>query len=188
MAPLNSSNYKFLMYLQIVLTVIGTIVAAYNFVDTMAGDKTLLSVLFAISYLLSYIALIVYATVMFRRSNDFDLQLVVYAYAAVLGIQILQNGQFMGGLGLSEGLVLFINAANLIAFANTIKFADKLSERKIAIAYLGIAVALKLIAELILIVLFIGQVDLFQVLKSLSVPILGATILFAYSYRLFRSK
>ena len=89
-------------------------------------------------------------------------------------------------MGLSEGVLLFINVANLIAFANVIKFADMLENKKIAIAYLVIAVLLKLAAELVLIVLFINTVQLHQVLMSLSVPLVGTTLLVAYLSRTAR--
>ncbi|MBQ9067599.1 MAG: hypothetical protein IJ131_00860 [Eggerthellaceae bacterium] len=89
-------------------------------------------------------------------------------------------------MGLSEGVLLFINVANLIAFANVIKFADMLENKKIAIAYLVIAVLLKLAAELVLIVLFINTVQLHQVLMSLSVPLVGTTLLVVYLSRTAR--
>lgn len=182
-----SGKYRFLLIVQIVLTAIGAALAIHTFVDTMTGEKTILGVLFAVSYLASFVALSLYACVAYKNPSDFPFQLVVYAYAALLGIQILQNGQFLSGPDLGEGLVLFINVANLVAFANVIKFADKLSERKLAIAYLVMSVLLKSAAELVLIVVFIDQVGVLQVLKALSVPILGVTLLVAYLSRLERA-
>lgn len=180
-------KYRFLLIVQIVLTVVGTALAIHTFVDTMTGEKTILGVLFAISYLASFAALFLYACVAYKNLSDFPFHLVIYAYAALLGIQILQNGQFLSGPDLGEGLVLFINVANLVAFANVIKFADKLSDRKLAIAYLVLSVLLKLAAELVLIVVFIDQVNVLQVLKALSVPILGVTLLVVYLSRLERA-
>ena len=149
----------------------------------MAAGPNLLSLLFAVSYLVSYVVLIAYAGTLYKRPTDFPLQLTTYTYAALLGIQILQNGQFMSSLGLGEWLVLFINAANLIAFANIVKFSDKMDQPTMAYAYLLAAVLFKLVAELALIVLFIDQVQPVQVLMALSVPLLGATLLVAYLSR-----
>ena len=176
-------KYKGLLLVFAVLVVLGTILAVYTCVTTFAGGPTILSGLFAITHLLSYVSIIVYACVAFRQPQEGPFQLTVYAYLALLGIQILQNGQFMPGMGLSEGVLLFINVANLVAFANVIKFADSLANKKTAIAYLAIAVVLKLAAELVLIVLFIDVVQLHQVLMAVSVPLLGATLLVAYLSR-----
>ncbi|MBQ9068276.1 MAG: hypothetical protein IJ131_04320 [Eggerthellaceae bacterium] len=183
---MEKNRYGTLLMVQIVLTVAGTILALYNFVNTIGQGPTLLGFLFAVVYLASYIALIVYAGWGRKKQGDFPFQITVYAYAALLGIQILQNGQFLSSIGLSEGLTLFINTANLIAFANVIKFSDLLNDRKKAYAYLLTAVALKLAGELALIVVFAGNVQVMQVLMALSVPILGATLLVVYLYRLER--
>ena len=176
-------KYTALLIVQIVLTVVGTVLAGYHFVETIGSGPTFLGCLFAVVYLASFLVLIVYACKSYRRDGNLPFRIVIYAYAALLGIQILQNGQFMASLGLGEGLTLFVNAANLIAFANVVKFSDKLDDRKVAIAYLVVAVVLKLAAELVLIILFIEYVTAMQVLMSLSVPLLGGTILVAYVSR-----
>ena len=73
-----------------------------------------------------------------------------------------------------------INTFNLIAFANAIMFSCKLDEKKTAIGYLTMAVILKLIGELILIIKMWEHINFSIVLLSLSVPVLGITILLAY--------
>lgn len=183
---MQNTKYKGLINLFAVFTVLGTALAIYNCVTTFANAPTILSGLFAITHLISYLAIIGYAFVALKQTHTLPFQLTIYAYAALLGIQILQNGQFMPNMGLSEGVLLFINVANLIAFANVIKFADMLENKKIAIAYLVIAVLLKLAAELVLIVLFINTVQLHQVLMALSVPLVGTTLLVAYLSRTAR--
>lgn len=180
---MNSKSLGPLLFLQAVLTLAGVILAIYNCATTFSGSPVALGALFALAYFLAYCMLIAYAISLFQREDNFPLQLTAYAYLAVLGIQILQNGQFMPEMGLSEGLVLFVNIANLVAFANIIKFTDKLAEKRMATGYLLVAVLLKLAAELTLIVVLINYVTPIQVLMALSVPILGGTILVAYLNR-----
>lgn len=185
---MKTNSYRALLAVQIVLTVAGTLLAGWNFANTIGQGPTFLSFLFALTYLASYIMLIAYAGWAYKQRDDFPFKVTVYAYAALLGIQILQNGQFVSSIGLGEGLSLFINIANIIAFANVIKLSDVLDDRKKASAYLLIAVALKLAAELALIVVFIDRVQVMQVLMSLSVPLLGATLFVAYLSRCERQR
>jgi len=142
--------------------------------------------LFAAVYLASFASMAAYGARSWRRPSAVPFRATVWAYAALLGIQILQNGQFMTGLGLSEGLLLFVNAANLIAFANVVRFSGGLADKRLACGYLAAAVVLKLAAELVLIVAMLERVQAYQVLLSLSAPILGAAILVAYLSRASR--
>ena len=180
---MKTSKYRIHLIIQMILTMGGALLALYTLVTTFASQPTVLSALFAIIYVLSYAAMIAYATTMYRRNESVYFQLTVYAYLMLLGIQILQNGNFMSDMGLGAQLLFFINTANLVAFANVIKFVDKLNEKRLAVAYLAIAVLLKLAAELALIVAFIDMVQLHQVLMALSVPVLGTTLLVAYLSR-----
>ena len=180
---MQNPKFKGLLATFAVLTVLGTILAVYTCITTFTGSPTFLSGLFAVSHLVCYATLIVYGCLAYRREQEKPFQTTVYTYAALLGIQILQNGQFMPGMGLDEGVLLFINVANLVAFVNVIKFADSLANKKAAIVYLAIAVLLKLAAELVLIVLFISTVNVHQVLMALSVPLLGTVLLVAYLSR-----
>ena len=77
-------------------------------------------------------------------------------------------------------------SCNLISFANIIKFADNLNNKKVALSYIVISVVLKLIAELCLIVKMFAFIQFIHILMSLSIPILGITIIVAYIYRIKR--
>lgn len=92
----------------------------------------------------------------------------------------------MSDYGLTQNVAILINCFNLISFANVIKFADNLNSKEIALAYMIIAVALKLVAEISLIVKMFAFIQLIHILMSLSIPILGITIIVAYIYRVKR--
>lgn len=104
----------------------------------------------------------------------------------MLGIQILQAGNYISDFGLAENVAILINCCNLISFANTIKFADSLDSKKIALAYMIIAVVLKLIVEICLIIKMFAFIQFIHILMSLSIPVLGITIIVAYIYRMKR--
>ena len=129
---------------------------------------------------LAYLAVLIYALYTNRIKGEAPFQGIVLAFAALLGIQLLQSGQAITGYGLSETLTLMINTFNLIAFANVIMFSCKLNEKKTAVGYLTMAVILKLIGELILIIKLWTYINFGIILISLSVPVLGIVILLAY--------
>lgn len=175
-----SSNTKWIYLAMILVSVCGTAISVWNVIHTFQGTPTALGVLSCVIQLLGALAILVYAFYTSRIEGSTPFLGVVFAYAAVLGIQLLQSGQAIGEYGLSEGLTLMINAFNLIAFANVIMFANKLGQKTISIGYLALAVILKLAGELALIIKLWEFVNFGIILVSLSVPILGLAILFAY--------
>ena len=58
--------------------------------------------------------------------------------------------------------------------------------KKIALSYMIIAVLLKLTVEICLIVKMFAFIQFIHILMSLSIPILGFTIIVAYIYRIRR--
>ena len=166
--------------LLILLSVCGTVLCAWNLIRSFQAPLTLLGVLSNLIQFLAYLAVLIFALYTHKIKGTAPFQGVVLAFAALLGIQLLQSGQAITGYGLSETLTLMINTFNLIAFANAIMFSCKLDEKKTAIGYLTMAVILKLIGELILIIKMWEHVNFSIVLLSLSVPVLGITILLAY--------
>ena len=170
----------------LLLNVMGLVLGVVKLVQMFQEPLTLLGVLSNAIYLLSYLALAVYALWTYGKESDKYFLGVVYAYAALLGIQLLQSGQAIASYGLSEGLTLMINVFNLIAFANVLMFANKMNEKKTAAWYLFMAALLKLIGELVLIIKLWAFITPYIVLVSLSVPVLGFTILFTYLSRLQR--
>ena len=166
--------------LLILLSFCGTVLCAWNLIRTFQAPLTLLGVLSNTIQFLAYLAMLIYVLFTNRLKGTAPFQGVVLAFAALLGIQLLQSGQAITGYGLSENLTLMINAFNLIAFANAIMFSCKLDEKKIAVGYLTMAVILKLIGELILIIKLWEHINPGIILISLSVPVLGIIILLAY--------
>jgi hypothetical protein len=170
----------------LLLNVMGLVLGVVKLIQMCQEPLTLLGVLSNVIYLLSYVALSVYALWTYGREGDQYFLGVVYAYAALLGVQLLQSGQPIPSYGLREGLTLMINVFNLIAFANVLMFANKMNEKKTAAWYLFMAALLKLIGELVLIIKLWAFITPYIVLVSLSVPVLGFTILFTYLSRLQR--
>ncbi len=178
---------KIVLFLQIILTVFGTILAVILFFTTLK-TPSLLGILGAVVYLITYIAIIFYTVMNYKKRDNIYFQGVIYAYVAVIGIQILQAGNYISDYGLTENVALLINCCNLISFANIIKFSDNLDSKKIALAYMTIAVVLKLAIEIFLIVKMIAFIKVIHIFMSLSIPILGITIIVAYLNRLYRLK
>jgi hypothetical protein len=176
---------KFILSLQIIFTLFGTILAIILFVISLK-TPSLLGILGSATYLITYLAIILYTTNNYNKKENIYFQGVIYAYASVIGIQILQSGNYISDYGLAENLAIIINCFNLISFANIIKFADKLESKKIALSYMIIAVVLKLVVELCLIVKMFAFIQFIHILMSLSIPILGVTIIVAYIYRIKR--
>ena len=181
----NKSN-KILLGIQLILTLLGTILSVVLLIRTITTGPTFLGILGSIVYVISYIALIFYATRNYKKKENIYFQGVIYAYAALLGIQILQAGNFISDYGLAPNVVLLINCCNIISFANVIKFADNLDTKKVALAYILIAVMLKLIVELYLIVKMFAYIQLIHILISLSIPLLGVIIILTYIHRIKR--
>lgn len=183
----NPSEKKWMLVILIVLSLFGTVLCGWNLIQTFQGPLTLLGVLSSAIQFLSYLALLIFALCKSKLEGTPLFQCVVIAFAALLGIQVLQSGQAIAGYGLSQNLTMMINTFNLIAFANAIMVSNRLDKKKYAIGYLVMAVILKLIGELILIVKMWEIVNLQIILLSLSVPVLGLTILLAY-LNLYRPK
>ena len=176
---------KIILTLQIILTLFGTILAIMLFTISFK-TPTLLGILGSATYLVTYLAIIVYTTNNYKKKGNIYFQGVIYAYAALIGIQILQAGNYISDYGLAENVAILINCCNLISFANIIKFADNLDSKKVALAYMTIAVILKLIIEICLIIKMIAFIQIIHIFMSLSIPILGITIIVAYIYRIRR--
>ena len=164
----------------ILLAVCGTAISVWNLIQTFQGTLTVMGVLSAGIQFLAYAAILVYIFYSNRIKGTAPFLGVVLAYAALLGIQLLQSGQAIAEYGLSKELTLMINTFNLIAFANVLMFANKLDRKKTSIGYLAAAAILKLAGELTLIIKLWEFINFGIILLSLSVPILGITILLAY--------
>ena len=176
-----------ILFVQIVLTIFGTVLAVVLFLKTLK-EPSLLGIIGSVAHLITYMSIIFYTVKNYHKTENIYFQGVIYAYAAVIGIQILQAGNYISDYGLTQNVALLINCCNLISFANIIKFADNLNSKKIALAYMIIAVVLKLIIEICLIVKMFAFIQLIHILMSLSIPILGLTIIVAYIYRMKRIK
>ena len=181
----NNNLKKIVLLVQILLTLFGTVLAIVLFVRELK-TPSLLGVLGAVTYLIAYIAIIFYASKTYNKKENIYFQGVIYSYAALIGIQILQAGNYISDFGLTKEVALIINCCNLISFANIIKFADNLNSKKVALSYMIIAVLLKLIIEICLIIKMIAFIQVIHILMSLSIPILGITIIVAYINRLNR--
>ncbi len=176
----NPSEKKWIVVILILLSLCGTALCGWNLIRTFQSPLTLLGVLSSAIQFLSYLALLAFVLYTNKLKGSAPFQGVVLAFAALLGIQLLQSGQAISGYGLSESLTLMINTFNLIAFANVIMVSNRLEKKRDATGYLVMAVILKLIGELILIIKHWEFVNLPIILLSLSVPVLGLTILLAY--------
>ena len=182
----NNKNFKkIILLLQSILTIFGTILAIMLFAMSLKAPS-LLGILGSTAYLITYLAIIFYTTNNYNKKDNIYFQGVIYAYASVIGIQILQAGNYISDYGLTENVAILINCCNLISFANIIKFADKLDTKKVALSYMIIAVVLKLIVEICLIIKMFAFIQFIHILMSLSIPILGVTIIVAYIYRIKR--
>jgi len=176
---------KTMLFLQIILTLFGTVLAIALFAMSLK-TPSLLGILGSTSYLITYLAIIFYTTNNFNKKENIYFQGVIYAYASLIGIQILQAGNYISDYGLAENVAILINCCNLISFANIIKFADNLDSKRVALSYMIIAVVLKLVVEICLIIKMFAFIQFIHILMSLSIPILGVTIIVAYIYRIRR--
>lgn len=176
---------KMILGVQVILTLFGTVLALFLLIRTLKAPS-LLSVLGSIVYLIAYLALIFYAVKTYSKKENIYFQGVIYAYAALLGVQILQSGNYISDYGLPLNLALIINCFNIISFANIVKFSDFLDTRKVAIAYITIAVTIKFIIEIYLIIKMFKYIQIVHILMSLSIPLLGITIIVVYIIRMKR--
>lgn len=176
---------KPILCIQFCLTLFGTVLAVILLAKSIK-TPTLLGVLSSIVYLVAYLALIFYAMKTYSKKDNIYFQGVIYAYASLLGIQILQSGNFISDYGLPQNIVVIINCFNIISFANVIKFSDFLDVKKTALAYIIIAVVIKLMIEIYLIVKMFAFIQIIHILMSLSIPILGIIIIVAYIDRIKR--
>lgn len=178
---------KLILGIQFCLTLFGIILAVVLLVRAF-NEPTILGVLSSIVYLVAYLALVFYALKTYVKEDSIYFRGVIYAYAALLGIQILQSGNYISEFGLPQIVALIINCFNIISFANVVKFSDFLDEKKTALAYIIIAVAIKFIIEIYLIIRMFAIIQIIHILISLSVPILGITIIIVYVNRINRLK
>ncbi|MBR0266076.1 MAG: hypothetical protein IJQ71_01425 [Clostridia bacterium] len=175
-----SSGKRWVYAVLVLLSVCGTAISVWNLIRTFQGTLTVMGVLQSVIQVLAHLAILGYVLYTNRMEGETPFLGVVYAYAALLGIQLLQSGQMISGFGLSKELTMMINIFNLIAFADVIMFANKLDRKKASIGYMASAAILKLAGELILIFKMLEFINFGVILISLSVPVLGLTILFAY--------
>ena len=101
--------------LQIILTLAGTVLSVVLLFKAMEAP-TLLGVLGAVTSLIAYLAMILYTSKNYQKKENIYFQGVIYAYAAVIGIQILQAGNYISDYGLTPNIALLINCCNLISF------------------------------------------------------------------------
>ncbi len=178
-----NNRYYLFMFVQMVVSLCGTVLGVMMLVRTLSSSFTASNLIIDIVYLAGFVILVLYGITNYKKDGDIYFQIVIYGFAAILGVQILQNGMFISNYGLSALSAMLINIANLIAFGNAVKFADHLGKKKIALSYICIAVAVKLSGELYLIILMRQNIQLIHILLSLSVPFMGIVIILTYLNR-----
>lgn len=178
-----NNRYYLFMFVQMVVSLCGTVLGVMLLVRTLSSSFTASNLIIDIVFLAGFVILVLYGITNYKKDGDIYFQIVIYGFAAILGVQILQNGMFISNYGLSASSAMLINIANLIAFGNAVKFADHLGKKKIALSYICIAVAVKLLGELYLIILMRQNIQLIHILLSLSVPFMGIVIILTYLNR-----
>lgn len=178
-----NNRYYLFMFVQMVVSLCGTVLGVMMLVRTLSSSFAASNLIIDIVYLAGFVILVLYGITNYKKDGDIYFQIVIYGFAAILGVQILQNGMFISNYGLSASSAMLINIANLIAFGNAVKFADHLGKKKIALSYICIAVAAKLLGELYLIILMRQNIQLIHILLSLSVPFMGIVIILTYLNR-----
>lgn len=178
-----NNRYYLFMFVQMVVSLCGTVLGVMMLVRNLSSSFTASNLIIDIVYLAGFVILVLYGITNYKKDGDIYFQIVIYGFAAILGVQILQNGMFITNYGLSASSAMLINIANLIAFGNAVKFADHLGKKKIALSYICIAVAVKLLGELYLIILMRQNIQLIHILLSLSVPFMGIVIILTYLNR-----
>lgn len=172
---------KIILIFQAALTVIGAVTSVIMF-NRLLGDADILTILNSVIYIGVYVFLFIYAIFKYKDDDKY-FRIMVYAYAALLGIDVLFAGNMIKGFGLGENTILVLNAVNLTSFAFVIKFVDILEQRKKAIIYMSLSNVLKFLMELYLIIKMINFIEPIHILTALSVPVLGTTMLVAYMHR-----
>lgn len=178
-----NNRYYLFMFVQMVVSLCGTVLGVMMLVRNLSSSFTASNLIIDIVYLAGFVILVLYGITNYKKDGDIYFQIVIYGFAAILGVQILQNGMFISNYGLSASSAMLINIANLIAFGSAVKFADHLGKKKIALSYICIAVSVKLLGELYLIILMRQNIQLIHILLSLSVPFMGIVIILTYLNR-----
>ncbi|MBQ6492983.1 MAG: hypothetical protein IJI92_10755 [Erysipelotrichaceae bacterium] len=171
-----------ILIIQGIFTIIGAVTSLIMLKRTLVSDPDILTLLSSIIFVIVYLFIIFYSIVNYRK-DDLQYKVAVYFYAALLGIEILYSGKLMGNMGLGEISTLIVNVCNLICFALVIKFAETLENRKSALISISVSVLIKYLVEFWLIWMMFDQIELIHVLTALSVPVLGTTVLLAYTHK-----
>ncbi len=175
------------MAIQMIFVILGTVLTIALIIRQFQTGVDSLNLAANIVTLISYLAIIIYASVGFKKKGQVFFNAAIYSYALVFAFQILMFGNMIASSALSPSLAVFINICNLAAFTCVIKFADKQDNKVLAIGYIVCAIIIKLVGEIVLNVAYGGGFQLLYVLMSLANPILGMTLLSAYLARLIKS-
>jgi hypothetical protein len=175
------------MAIQMLFVILGTVLTIALIIRQFQTGVDSLNLAANIVTLISYLAIIIYASVGFKKKGQVFFNAAIYSYALVFAFQILMFGNMIASSALSPSLAVFINICNLAAFTCVIKFADKQDNKVLAIGYIVCAIIIKLVGEIVLNVAYGGGFQLLYVLMSLANPILGMTLLSAYLARLIKS-
>ena len=173
---------KVIFIIQAIFTIIGAASSLLMLKRVLVSNPDVLTLLSSILFVIDYLFIIVYSLYNYKK-DDAHYKIAVYAYAALLGIEILYSGKFMQGFGLGDLETLIVNACNLFCFASVIKFAENLSDRKKALVSMAASVLVKFLVEFWLIFKMLQNIQLIHVITALSIPILGTTILLSFTYR-----
>ena len=170
------------LIIQAIFTIVGALTSIVMLKRTLVLNPDILTLLSSVISVLVYLYIIFYSIVNYRK-DDMHYKTAVYSYAALLGIEILYNGKLMAGMGLGEVTTLIVNVCNLICFATVIIFAENLENRKKALIYVSVSVLIKYLVEFWLIYSMMDSIQLIHVLTALSIPVLGTTVLLAYTHK-----
>ena len=171
-----------ILIIQGIFTIIGALTSLVMLKRTLVSNPDILTLLRSVISVLVYLYIIFYSIVNYRK-DDLHYKVAVYSYAALLGIEILYNGKLMAGMGLGEVTTLIVNVCNLISFATVIIFAENLQSRKKALISISVSVLIKYLVEFWLICSMLNSIQLIHVLTALSTPVLGTTVLLAYTHK-----
>ena len=173
---------KVFLGIQSVLTIIGAVSSLLMLRRLLINQADLLTILNTVFFLGVFAYIVVYGLHLYKKGDKYFIH-ALNAYASLLGLGLVYSSYFVHEMGLSQGQLLFIIIANLIAFGNTTKAGALLDNKKECVFYLAFANGAKFVAELYQIYLSLPNVQLLQILTSLSVPVLGTTVLVAYYNR-----
>ena len=173
---------KVFLVIQSVLTIIGAISSVLMLRRIIVDKVDLLSILNTVFFLGVFVYIMVYGLHLYKKGDKFFIH-ALNAYASLLGLGLVYSSYFVHEMGLSQGKVLLIIIFNLIAFGNTTKAGALLDNKKECVFYLAFANGAKFAVELYQIFISLPNADVLQILTSLSVPVLGTTVLIAYFNR-----